>query len=101
MDWRRFAMSLKGRFERAGIWLVPLAHVCWMSVPVAMAARGNHLALAVSIDFVAFRDWMRDTGRSAWWIVPFFVLPAAIIILTNPESPNSTAVAALRAVAAG
>ncbi|HZR73159.1 hypothetical protein [Bradyrhizobium sp.] len=100
MDWRGFQISLDGAFDRARAWFVPLAHVCWMSVPVAMVASGNHIAASVSIDFVAFREWMRDTGRSAWWIVPFFVLPAAIIVFTNPEQ-NSIVAVTLRVVAAG
>jgi hypothetical protein len=100
MDWRGFQISLHSAFDRARPWLVPLVHVCWMSVPVAMVAWGNHLAASVSIDFVAFRDWMRDTGKSAWWIVPFFVLPAAII-LTNPQPQHSMVAGALRVVAAG
>jgi hypothetical protein len=102
MDWRRFSIRLKGAFDRARVWLVPLAHVCWMSLPIAMVAWGNHLAaMAVSIDFVAFRDWMRNNGRSAWWIVPFFVVPAAIIVFTNPQPQNSIVATALRVVAAG
>ena len=102
MDWRRFSIGLEGAFDRARAWLVPLVHICWMSVPVAMVVWGSHVgaSLAVSIDFVAFRQWMRDTGRSVWWIVPFFVLPAAMIISTRAAlSPNVAT--ALKVMAAG
>ncbi|HLG80268.1 MAG TPA: hypothetical protein VKY22_04575 [Bradyrhizobium sp.] len=104
MDCRWFAHGLSGAFDRARALIVPLAHVCWMSVPVAMVAWGNHAAasLTVSIDFVAFRQWMRDTGRSAWWIVPFFVLPIALTGFAIYVSPGSLNMAtALKIVAAG
>lgn len=104
MDLRQLRTRLEQAFDRARVWLVPLAHIGWMSVPVGMVAWTNHVAasLTVSMDYGVFRQWMRDTGKSAWWILPFFFLPVAILAfaifakLQNPVVPTL-----LKLIAAG
>jgi uncharacterized membrane protein YhaH (DUF805 family) len=100
MNWGAVFFGFAGRLNRAKYWLVVLANVIvWIAVVIIAqflresveAIDGlSHTALAFGMTAVAallFSVWtglavgvkrLHDRGKSGWWILVFWLLPAAL-----------------------
>lgn len=99
MDWTTLLFSFQGRINRAKYWLALLVYlVLWAAFLLvavfASAGASLHTApmtilplLAMGAALAAFSLWsslatavkrLHDRNMSAWWVIPFFIIPAAL-----------------------
>lgn len=94
MDWRWLLFSFRGRINRAKYWLTCLIYLIagvllalilgvfdialGQGAIVQLSGGVLELVLTVSGLAVATKR-LHDRDRSAWWLLPFYVLPPALV----------------------
>jgi len=120
MDWTTLLFGFKGRINRAKYWLAALLYIVVMVALIVffIYALGDFskdrigeivgtslLFIAIGGVFLIFLVWssfatgikrLHDRGKSGWWMLVFFVLPAIIGI--GADSIEGTSSFALNAI---
>jgi uncharacterized membrane protein YhaH (DUF805 family) len=115
MTWGNYLFSFRGRLNRARYWAFVLVSMLYLVAGLAVALpyillehrttadAGQALspfgiatiiaecvvvlALFVSL-FAVYVKRLHDRNKSAWWLVPFSLIPGIISLLTDPRLPS-------------
>ena len=95
--------SFRGRLNRANYWLAQLIYVCTNLILVllrlVMLPGLTYQALSMVVNFGIFVSGLavatkrlHDRDKSAWWLLPYYVLPVLMVIavvayLNSSEEP--------------
>jgi uncharacterized membrane protein YhaH (DUF805 family) len=102
MDWTHYLFSFKGRINRAKYWLFLVVTIVVLlvasvvggaaaSVPGAVIAAIFASIILIYPSFAVAVKRLHDRGKSAWWLLVFYVLPALLSGVSEATASESAA----------
>jgi uncharacterized membrane protein YhaH (DUF805 family) len=102
VDIARIWFDFKGRINRGKYWFVTIANfiIATAFILIAIAAHSWALGILAALIFIPFFisslavavKRLHDRNKSAWWVLPFYVLPSVLEGLGQGMNENGTIV---------